>query len=190
MVKINVSVAEDPVLLDQRLEARAFQRTDRHGQDIAAIILDDDVVVQELLLDPFRQEAGSFLGLGVDVRQARSEPLVALQCRGAIPIRRAPVAESPLLGLGGAAQRIELRAALEGREKELAEQEGRHEKRFRELLATVEAEPPAQYPDEYIDYLEMRMAEGGAGASHATVGDTVSDLELIETALAEIPVRN
>jgi rubrerythrin len=74
-------------------------------------------------------------------------------------------------------------AELKEQFQELAEQERRHEKRFQELLATVESEPPAQYPDEYLDYIEMRMAEGGAGASHTTLEGTDSDLELIETAL-------
>ena len=46
-------------LLEQRVEPGALQGADRHGQDVAAEILDHDVVAQQLLLDPVG------VGLGV-----------------------------------------------------------------------------------------------------------------------------
>lgn len=76
----------------------------------------------------------------------------------------------------------ELKPALE----DLAKQETGHETRFQKLLEDLErtsGDEPLQYPDEYVDYLEVLVSKGGSTTEN-TDFEGLDDLGLIEKALS------
>jgi rubrerythrin len=68
----------------------------------------------------------------------------------------------------------------------LVKQEKRHEERFQKMLDTLESsgeQTVGQYPDEYVDYLELLIAEGGSSEAHRTISENPTDFSLIELAM-------
>lgn len=62
----------------------------------------------------------------------------------------------------------------------LSGQEVRHRERFEKMLKDLELLPqPEQYPDEYVDYLEILVAQRGRGEIGQEIEDCRTDLELI-----------
>jgi len=69
----------------------------------------------------------------------------------------------------------------------LVEQEKRHEKRFHQMLDDLESsseKTSGQYPDEYVDYLELLISEGGSSAAHRNLSENPTDLSMIELAMS------
>lgn len=69
----------------------------------------------------------------------------------------------------------------------LVEQEKRHEKRFQQMLDDLESsgeETSGQYPDEYVDYLELLISEGGGSEAHRNLSENPTDLSMIELAMS------
>jgi rubrerythrin len=70
---------------------------------------------------------------------------------------------------------------------DLVKQEERHEKRFEAMLDDLESsgdEATVQYPDEYVEYLEMIVSGGGMSDAHRKLEDTRDDIGLIDLAAA------
>ena len=68
----------------------------------------------------------------------------------------------------------------------LVEQEKRHEKRFQQMLDELESKgekTSGQYPDEYVDYLELLISEGGGTAAHRKLSENPTDFSMIELAM-------
>ena len=75
-------------------------------------------------------------------------------------------------------------ARLKERFRWLREQEKKHEKRFSQMLEELEQQPPTQYPDEYVDYLEILSAQGGrAGELEGGLDRARGDDELLRIAM-------
>jgi rubrerythrin len=69
---------------------------------------------------------------------------------------------------------------------DLVKQEERHEKRFETLLGDLESrgeQTTSQYPDEYVDYLEMVTAGGGRSEAQSKLDDAEGDIDLIDLAV-------
>jgi len=66
----------------------------------------------------------------------------------------------------------------------LVAQETIHEERFQQMLDELESageETSGQYPDEYVDYLELLISEGGG---HRNIPENPTDFSMIERAMS------
>jgi rubrerythrin len=75
------------------------------------------------------------------------------------------------------------KAELEDLFLQLASQEIGHKERFEELLKQVEIEPAAQYPDEYVDYLELLSGQGGRSEAHQALERAGTPEEVLDLAI-------
>jgi rubrerythrin len=69
----------------------------------------------------------------------------------------------------------------------LVEQEKRHEKRFQQMLdelGSIGEKASGQYPDEYVDYLELLISEGGSSAAHRNLSENPTDFSMIDLAMS------
>jgi len=68
----------------------------------------------------------------------------------------------------------------------LAAQEILHEERFQGMLDELESteeQTLGQYPDEYVDYLELLISEGGVSEAHKNISENPTDYSMIELAM-------
>jgi rubrerythrin len=68
----------------------------------------------------------------------------------------------------------------------LAAQEILHEERFKGMLDELEStgeQTLGQYPDEYVDYLELLISEGGVSEAHKNISENPTDYSMIEMAM-------
>ncbi len=66
----------------------------------------------------------------------------------------------------------------------LSDQERYHEERFQDLADNLqEPEAGEQYPDEYVDYLEVLASGGGSSDAHQRIGGVRSDREAVDLAM-------
>jgi len=68
----------------------------------------------------------------------------------------------------------------------LVGQEKLHQERFERMLEELESKKEKsfmQYPDEYVDYLELLAAEGGQTEAHRRIQQSTDDLDLVELAI-------
>jgi rubrerythrin len=68
----------------------------------------------------------------------------------------------------------------------LVAQEKLHEERFQGMLDELKATGEhtfGQYPDEYVDYLELLISEGGSSEAHRNVSENTTDYSMIELAM-------
>jgi rubrerythrin len=68
----------------------------------------------------------------------------------------------------------------------LVDQEKRHEKRFQRILEELESsgeESSGQYPDDYVDYLELQISRGGGSGAHQKMDENQTDYSMIELAI-------
>jgi len=69
----------------------------------------------------------------------------------------------------------------------LVVQEERHEERFRQMLDDLEStgeQATGQYPDEYVDYLELLISDGGRSDAHRNMPTNPTDHTMIELAMS------
>ena len=75
------------------------------------------------------------------------------------------------------------KAELEDLFLQLAAQEVGHRERFQKLLETVESEPAARYPDEYVDYLELLSGQGGQSEAHEALERADTPEQVLDLAI-------
>ncbi len=67
--------------------------------------------------------------------------------------------------------------------RRLAGEERHHHERFQAMLEELERGPqPAQYPDEYVDYLEALSGDGGESHAHRRAEASRGDRDALELA--------
>jgi rubrerythrin len=74
-------------------------------------------------------------------------------------------------------------AELEDLFLQLSEQEVGHRQRFEKLLEQVQGEGAAQYPDEYVDYLELLSGQGGQSEAHQALGRATTAEQVLNLAI-------